>query len=66
MRDELQIFIYTGAVLGWLMCFFHSYNWVKKDCGCDDDERPAILTNEFSNSNDDKEPIIDAIIIDEL
>jgi len=66
MQDELQMFIYTGAVFGWLMCFFHSYNWIKKDCGWDNNEESAILTNEFSNFDDDKKPIIDAIIIDEL
>ena len=37
MNDDLQLFFWVGGVLGWLICLYHSCNWVREDCGCKDE-----------------------------
>jgi len=63
MQQDLIMFLYGGAIVGWLMCCFHSYNWIKKDCGWEEEKtstrRPII-------NDTDETTTVEAIIIDEL
>lgn len=55
MDEDLQFFFWVVGVLGWLMCFCHSYNWVREDCGCKHE----------STSQYNSEDVIVAIPIDQ-
>jgi len=64
MQQDLIMLLYGGAIIGWIMCCFHSYNWIKKDCGWDDEERQLVETSIINDT--DETTIVEAIIIDEL
>ena len=34
MEQNTILFLDVLSVLGWMMCCFFSFHWIKEDCGC--------------------------------
>jgi len=40
----IEGWIYTGSILGWMMCMYYSCAWILKDCGRNNtDDMPIAI-----------------------
>ena len=67
MEPNTVLFLDVLSVLGWMMCCFFSFHWIKEDCGCKHQKEeaeyyPDADTNAYANADAD-EVVVDAIVV---
>jgi len=63
MDEGTQNFIYVLAIMGWFMCCFHSYNWIREDCGWNNENTIEVNAHNIDYTDD---TVIEAVVVNEI
>lgn len=71
MDQNTVLFLDVLSVLGWMMCCFYSFHWIKEDCGCKHQKEEAEYYADadadayaYVDTNaDTNEVVVDAIVV---
>jgi len=74
MEQNTVLFLDVLSILGWMMCCFFSFHWIKEDCGCKhqkeeeaeyyaDADADADAYAYVDTNTDTNEVVVDAIVV---
>lgn len=65
MDQNTVLFLDVLSVLGWMMCFFFSCQWMKEDCGCkhQKEETEYYADAHVYDDTGTNEVVVDAVVV---
>ncbi len=67
MEQNTVLFLDVLSVLGWMMCCFYSFQWIREDCGCKHHKKEAEYYSDTDTDTDadtdTNEVVVDAVLV---